>query len=287
MLTSAIFFPDTTSRVRATHGSGEAVIYVRYGSYQHALSEAAVSIRQESAYNAGGQQQSVREVWNITGLLQANTSALLTAAVNNLKAAYKIQGQNLGLFYDDGTASSHGVISASTLGGVRVTRGPDFPEWKGAEGATMRTYEIELAADYPALNVLLSLFEETLEFEGGGPRDVFLQPLNGLPQKQRVAESTPYRAVQRGSATGYRGWPLPMAPIFPDAEHRDQRHFSRRSPKRDGPVGAPFYSEFPIEWWDIPTRTKRPKSVPSNWTEVQGKWHEMRCPVAQKDWEQS
>jgi hypothetical protein len=223
-------------------------MYLAYGSYTHAANEANVVISRQPMYADGGIVRGYKETWRISGWLQADTTAELTTAINALKVGYSVQGQNVGLYLDDGTLTSHYITSQLTNGGVRVVDGPSFPVGDGTEYVSHRRYEIALEAELLLLTVPILAFHESLSFSGGGPRDVHLQPLTGLPVKQRVAQATPYRVSQTGSAIGQFSYPFPPPPIWPVAEMRDQRRIEQKSPKRAGPIGYPYFTEFQIDW---------------------------------------
>jgi hypothetical protein len=211
-------------------------------------------MRRDARRNEGGQFIAIVEHWSISGFAQAATSSLLTAALNAMEGGYRIQGQNCGLFYDDGTASFHGVVSGNTLGGTRVTVLPSFPVGGAgtAELSTFRSYSIELEWELPLGsnpgNVMIS-FHERLSFEGtGGPEFGYLPVTEGVPPKQLLQQVTPVRITQAGSAVGYLAYPPPMPPLYPDSVHAQTSKLSRGEPRRVGPFGSPNWTDFPIEW---------------------------------------
>lgn len=219
-------------------------MYIKYGSYQHLDAECSVVIDKTPVYSDRGKLDYTRETWTISGELQASSQAALTTAINALQTAYGSNGHDLGLYLDNGTATSHILPSGRCLGGTRITRF-SFPQGRGAEYATFRNYQITVEGDFRSQNQLqagggggavnsdnLLEWEESLTFMGGGPRFGFLIPLNGLPQKQLLSQATPYSAVQAGRAVGSITWPLPSAPLWPDAEHVDERRIDKRGPKR-------------------------------------------------------
>lgn len=177
----------------------------------------------------------------------ASTQLILNTGILGLKAGYSRNGQDLAILFDDLSLTNHVLISATTIGGTMVTNGPDFPEWRGVELGTVRTYSITVEGDVYNIGNYLLDFTESLEFEGGGPMIAFLQTLTGLPQKQQTAESTPYRVRQEGSAVGLYAYPNPAAPIWPAALERAPT-LRKGSPKRSGLIGAPVYTEFPVSW---------------------------------------
>jgi hypothetical protein len=226
---------------------------LKYGNYAHALGEATIVIGVQPLFNEQGTRYAERERWEISGFLQASTTTALTAAINAMKAAYALPNQELGLYLGDGhTLSSHYIRPSDTLAGIRVISGPNFPQGRGAEYSTFRSYQIVLEADRPVdesahdPDATLLAWEETLTFTGGGPRFVYLQTLLGLPQKQIVAAATPFRVTQQGRAVGQSLYPPPATPLWPIAEHVDDRKLTRKSPRASTPAGGP--TEYEVTW---------------------------------------
>ncbi|HTI51188.1 MAG TPA: hypothetical protein VL475_09560, partial [Planctomycetaceae bacterium] len=177
---------------------------LKYGSYAHDQNECAVVIAKRAIFSPRGDRQFVRETWHVTGIKHAASQSALTAALADLRIAYSINGLDVGLYLDDGaTLTDHALPSGATLGGVRVTS-LDFPRGDGAEYSTFRTFHLTLEADFPDAAGSLLDYAESLNFEGtGGPRRVFLDVLEGLPQEQIGTQCTTYRATQQGRAVGF------------------------------------------------------------------------------------
>lgn len=225
-------------------------MYAKYGSYTHALSEGEVTFDVSRRWNDGGQHVARVVTAHIRGLLQAADSSSLITAMAALETAYRRQGQNFLLLLSDGSTVHQAMYNAGSLGGVRVIHGPSYPSGHGYEGGTFRTYEITLEAEYPdaASFGMLLAFTETVQFMGGGPRVVWREATTGLPQKQITAQATTYKAVQAGSAIGYRTRPTPPAPIWPQYLKEQPNLPDMKSPRRSGPPGAPMFSEFEVSW---------------------------------------
>jgi len=220
-------------------------MFLKYGPYTHAQNEPAVQIVKRAVFSPRGYRQAVRETWRIVGVLHAADQPGLTAAIVALRSAYNVNGLDLGMYLDDGvTLTDHVMTSAAALGGTRVTA-LDFPSGAGAEYSTFRSYSIAVEADFPDTTNNLLDFSETLSFEGtGGPRVIFLDTLEGLPQPQLAQQRTTCRARQQGRAVGLATYPPVAAPIWPGAELLDQRRLVVRSPKRV----AGNLTEFVVEW---------------------------------------
>jgi hypothetical protein len=220
-------------------------MFLKYGSYTHAQNEPAVQISKRAVFSPRGFRRAVRETWRIVGVLHAPDQPSLTAAIAGLRSAYNVNGLDLALYLDDQvTLTDHVLSSAASLGGTRVTA-LEFPTGVGAEYSTFRSYSITVEADFPDVSNNLLDFSETLSFEGtGGPRVVFLDTLEGLPQPQLAQQRTTYRARQQGRAVGLAGYPPVAGPIWPAAEMQPARRLALRSPKRV----AGNLTEFVVEW---------------------------------------
>lgn len=241
-------------------------LILRYGSYQHAEGECEVFINRQMMETAAGFQYGVKETWTIHGFLATTTQALLTTAIINLKAAYSLHGQNLGLYLSDGTTlTDHYVTGNTPIGGVRVVSGPSFPKGHGGEYSTFRSYEITLEAEFSVVNQATIHFNEVLTFTGGGPRFVYLQPLQGLPQKQQVAQSTPYRAVQSGSVIGLLDYVAPPTSLWPADEDIEQRKIDYLSPKREERGNHFVYRNFEVRWSYVFTAVAPLVARPTYW----------------------
>jgi hypothetical protein len=218
---------------------------LKYGSYAHDQNECAVVITKRAVFSPRGDREFVRETWSITGIKQAATQPALSGTLAALRAAYAVNGLDAGLYLDDGaTLTDHALPSAAALGGVRVVR-LDYPHGSGAEYSTFRTYRLTLEADFPDAAGNLLDYAESLNFAGtGGPRRIFLEVLEGLPQEQIGAQCTTCRATQQGRAVGFGAYPVPPPPIWPLAELPDRRRITLGTPERI----AGQFARFPVEW---------------------------------------
>jgi len=202
---------------------------LKYASYTHANNECEVVIAREPMRNNRGVIVAWVERWDVRGFLQAATQAAVTTALVALEAAYAVDGGNLVLYLNDGTTeSAHKITSASTIGGTRVTRPISYPQGRGAEYTTWRSYDLTVEGVLPiASGTTILSYQAGIQRAGGGPRFVYLQTLTGLPQYQQTAQSTPYRLVQTGGSRGYTTYPTADSPLYPANEHQDQRQVSQ------------------------------------------------------------
>lgn len=217
---------------------------LRYGGYTHGDGEVTITVSKEKTYAETGEQTGYKEAWTIRGVLHADTVPALTNALAALEDAYSINGNNLILYESNGsTPTVHSLINSNTASGVRITK-ISYPVGDNTEYVASRTYEIEAEAQIIKQNVEFDEWNETITVKGGGPKFVYLQTLTGPPQKQIVAQSTPYFATQSGTAVGLLAYPRFPPPLFPQHEHLDQRVQSRASPQ----VQPNTPSKFQIDW---------------------------------------
>lgn len=222
-----------------------------YGSYRHALYEAGLSVQRQTLFGPAQIERSTIERWTIQGLLQADTQDDLLAAIQAMMNAYALQGQDAVLYLPDGvTPTPHQLISSQTIGGVRVTQQPSFQQWRGGELGLYRSYTIALEAEIPNPDPAAQLldWQETLTFVGGGPHFIYLPTLNGLPVRQQTQQFTTYKVSQTGRALGFMAWPIPPYPIWPTAEHQDQRMLSRSTPQQVGAGTGASAVQWEVSW---------------------------------------
>ena len=234
-------------------------MYIRYGTYTHALDECGVAT-QRVAITEGGIQIGVEETWTITGFLQAASQSALITALTALEIAYSINQRDLVLLLNDGTTVARSMPGFHVLGGTEVIEGPSYPiDGTGANGAefvNFRTFTIKVRGRYalttPSPNQLLS-WTETLEGWGGGPRRKMRENLYGRPRGQTLVQQTIYYVMQKGSAIGLLAWPTPpiqrngSGALWPAALVEAPR-IAEQSPKRNGSNGAPAYTEYQVDW---------------------------------------
>lgn len=204
-----------------------------YGSYYFAANTAEIRISKEGLRTQAGHRYAIRERWDVTGRLEGESQAALRSAINDLELALAYDGQDLGLFHNDGSPSAHGVYNAETLGGVRVVKPPEYGDSRGAEYATYRTFSCAFEWQLHDSGIGLLSWVESVTLGGGGPLLAHVQTLHGLPQKQQLAESVPYTASQSGSAVGHLSYPSPPPPLWP-LDLIKAPEIGRKAPKRYG-----------------------------------------------------
>ena len=126
---------------------------LQYGSYLHAAGECGVRIRLQAILNQAGYLVAWRETWSVTGELMGDGTAVdMDATIAAIQVAYAVNWQDVTLWINQAGSvkSAHALKGTNSLGGVRVTRPPEFPKFEGAEHVNFRTYSLELESVYPA-----------------------------------------------------------------------------------------------------------------------------------------
>lgn len=191
-------------------------IYLKYGNYEHALGEAAVSIQRTGVSSDAGVIYANREVWTINGRLEADSQSELTAAINSLETAYNQQVSEISLRFEGGSKTAHSMNISNMLSPIQVTTAPSYPLGEGAQYSTFRDYTIQvegLVKTNQSSSALL-FYQENVEASGGHPLDIHVTTLNTVPIRQRVADSTPTIIRQSGRAISLLGWVIPPGPKF-------------------------------------------------------------------------
>lgn len=190
-----------------------AQLRLKYGSYTHPDSEAAVSINRTGLQNDEGIIWAIQETWQINGRLEGDTQAALTDAIRALESAYSKSVSKVSLqFADTGADTAHVLTLTNAISPIQVIQPPSYPTGLGAEYSTFRNYQIVIQGVNQVGNLLQSGlidWTETIATTGGYPRDVLVTTLNTAPIRQRVAQATPTIVTQQGSAAAWTGWPIP------------------------------------------------------------------------------
>jgi hypothetical protein len=229
-------------------------MYLKIGAYQHAVGESSITIDKTFVYQQGGLLSGIRQTWTINGVLEGDTPDEVTAAIRALESAYLQPGQTVGLYLDNGDAAAH-VLDSNQMQFVRVQR-IAYPIGDKNEYVNQRTYEITLDTllptdengnpkkPNPGGQGLVLQFSQQFSFSGGGPLFTHLVSLTGLPQKQILAQYTPFKATQSGTARGLGTWPQFPRALWPSDEHLEQRQQTRSDPE----IGQSGDREYAISW---------------------------------------
>lgn len=202
---------------------------LKYGNHTHDLADAAIVINRANTFSKNNKRTGYIETWTIDGFLQADTQNAVGTKIETLKNAYDKDNETAVLLFEDGSETKHKLDTSASVSGVRV-RLVDFPEGRGAEYSTFRSYRIVIDAEFVE-NAGILEFMETLTFSGGGPKFLHKQTLTGLPQKQFVAQNIPFRVTQAGFSVGHTTWPALASPLFPKHLKREESSTVKTGPE--------------------------------------------------------
>lgn len=217
-----------------------------YGT--HAFDNNAIVIGSRCAVlkNRGGEMYARLYQFDVEGYISGTSQATITTAMNAVDTALARPFQDFIFYHDDSTESHFSLDNNSSISGVTVTDGPNWvKEPRGANFVTMMKFTFTVSAEYPLGNTqnLLLEFNESVTFEGGGPRFAVRDCLNAAPMKQQMRVATVYRAVQQGMSVGYRKYPNPPPPLWP-AALLEAPKLEKKSPTLKGRD----YEGFGITW---------------------------------------
>lgn len=214
--------------------------------YRHAVDEVLPrSITRRVETNPGGQRTSMTVAWTLEGYLHAADQASLTIAMRTLESAYANDGFAAVFLDNSGQNSAHHIGGNGSRRGCRVIGGVNWLWNNGAEYTTYRSYQIQLEADYDNPFAQIWLFHESISRKGNtGPRKIWKPSLNSSPQRQITYPQTIQRVVQRGVVIGMYDYVAPPPPLWPAYIDNEEEEEDQDTPKRYGPIAAPYYREF-------------------------------------------
>jgi len=229
----------------------------RYGSYTHRENEAHLMAffvrprmnrrgrRVSSTYEMHVQIELVLPS-TVDGTDKNACQAWFTSEIQTLVNVYGENGKDAYFLQDDGTPTSHSLLSGPSVSGVTVHQ-RSWPRGDGAEYATTRTGYVVLRAEYVELDSPLWSYQELVTNTGsGGPRWELVPRIVGLPVDYILNMQTPQYVTQVGRAVGVLGYPLAyMSPLYPPKfEHTDRRIVAPGSPEFFGNG----YMLYPLNW---------------------------------------
>ena len=114
---------------------------LKYGSYAHSDNEVQITISRRSKVEDNGLHRELCRDLDCPRRVACHRSC--RARPRPSKTAYAVDGNDLVFCENDGTTeTAHKLANATSLGGVKVTSGPNYPSGSGTEYSTFRTYAI-------------------------------------------------------------------------------------------------------------------------------------------------
>lgn len=235
--------------------------YFVIGGYEHEVGEIDLT-RMNIRYRKSdrGRRMTRIDTLYLRGEIMASGSAAVLTRAAEIINAYSQDYRSCRLFMDDDTPTTHGLENDSpfNLTGV-IVKQRSWPKGGVEELANMRTFEVELEAEFADNETQLLRWQEQLEFIGDcGPRVEVVETYFG-PIPFTTALKTAQRVRQSGSALGFTAYVEPPGPLFPPNEHRDRQRVAFGSGKQQGqiacyfPTAWDYYFSSPIPLSGFPT----------------------------------
>lgn len=220
------------------------------GSYTFAANSVDVASRIRSVRADSGRRLRYVRTLTISGWLEGDTQAALTTAEEDLHTALLSDYLTVSFNQDSGSPSAITLSNTTSISGVVVVDGPNFPGGQPGEYATLRRFDFTVEAEYlPAgARLAILMFDESVSHQGtGGPVKRWRNAVNAAPVRQIVYPSSTVRVTQSGEAIGHTRYPDIPGPLWPAFELEEQRSIRRRSPRRLG-SRANSMVEYAISW---------------------------------------
>lgn len=229
-----------------------------YGSGVFPVDGVAVTTSTVAVRTDGGRPYKYTTRLSGSGQLLGSNPQELSRLQLSLETVLSQVGGNFVLLDDNGAPTSIRLLSTGAeYPGVVVTDFA-FPESRGGELVTGRTFTFSAEATYPssgAAGAILN-YSEAVEITGnGGPQISWQQSFNGAPVPVRIFPVTMTTVVQSGQAAGYLAYPATPAPVLP-VQYLDN---PTQSVRRTAP--RPNGTEYAIAWryvFRFPGRLARP-----------------------------
>ncbi len=226
-------------------------MYVKYGTYQHPPGEANIvsfSIRQRRSARGFQLANIVEahvsgEICAAAGETQYNINTKLLALDN----ALVLDGQDFGLYHDNGTATHHVLYTADpyNLTGNQIVH-RSYPHKHNGEFSTGLDFSYAVRAEFAAFTSVILDYNETISHQGTTDPKVEWHEHRYLAPYYSVESLASLQTItQSGYAVTLDTYLTPPSPIMSAPyELRHLRTITRRGPRRY-PQGVEGYR---IEW---------------------------------------
>jgi hypothetical protein len=244
-------------------------MYLRFGNYTHPIDNAGVSIESKPLTDAKGEVYANEEVWRVDFRLTNSTvdPKNLDSVVQGLVNAYQQPQASCYLLHDDLTETVHKMDSTNVVGGVRVTKPPNFLKYQNGEMVTYRTGRLAIAGTkflaQDAAEVID--FKERIDTQQPGPEYKALTPNVGPSIMQRVSTNKPSTCTQTGTITYFGMYGPPAPPVFPQIPQSEPAKIGYTSPTKIGSGSTAGFYGFPVTYtyrWVWPISLQ---ALPTRW----------------------
>lgn len=197
--------------------------------------------------NEKGRLEKITRVLEVNFEIIRDSQADITRRFNEIAAAIRVDGKDVGFYEDDGGRSAIFIDSSETASGVLIAEYPGLSPDDGADYATHHKGSCAFAAEYlPSAfggggggQNELTDYREALSVRGtGGPRIVSVENDRGRPQQFVLADRTTIFAQQSGTLSVISErpyYPAPNPPVWPKLIVGESAEHSKEiTPSNDG-----------------------------------------------------
>jgi hypothetical protein len=216
-----------------------AGMYIQYGSYQHPPGEANLMHFSVKPFRSARHFKETSIVTaHVAGdicLQPGQTVGDTSSKVSDLIDALSVDGEDFGLYLEDGTPTPHFMFGAGadSLTGNQIV-GYDFPASHNGEFTTGRSFQYTVSNTFLSAERTILDYSETIQHFGtGGPITQWQNNRYFEPTYSLLYPSSIQTIRQSGYSVGVTNWLLPPSPIlgFP-YEQLQMRRITRQSPRR-------------------------------------------------------
>lgn len=243
-------------------------MYLKIGGRLRPFNEADASITYTPVFDGLRRMVSVRQTWQIDGVVVQQTNATQTSMTAKLMVLEQDFGQyrpDLVFLEDNGTTPSALQLLASTcLDGPRLTNF-SFPKDPNKVYSNGHPYTATMEADVLALgagNAILEFSEEVVDEGTGGWERVHVGGAINLPEEQIGTQFHPYLYRQSGTIVGLFDYPLIPPPLWPSKLKRQNPQIIDVSPEIVGAVDQRFRRSYTYLFESAYPLTGRPHRLP-------------------------
>jgi len=228
-------------------------MYFRYGNYTFPANTVRLeSVRTDPLYD-GLMPIGQKKTWSLYIKLYAATLGELNTKIAFMDALFSVEGQVAALLDANRRVTAH-ILGVGARAGCKATIRPSYEPAVGIEMSKIRSFRVELTAEYDvAIPGLVVRFNETTTIQGdGGPEKDYLECVIGRPIPQTLKQFTKVVVTQTGTIVGrYRRvypeeWVQEALPGFRVGSLCSVSHGTAEL--RDGPPGNPVERNFPINY---------------------------------------
>lgn len=224
-------------------------MYLRVGQRIRPFNEAEAAISYTPVFDAYNRMMYIDERWDISGrvVLQTNaTQANMTQALRLLQSDFNQDRPDLVFLEDDRVRESAFALRRNECTDGPRQMGASFPADPQNVYATGTAYTVSMQGRRPVKtasgNPILSFTEEIIP-QGGGVIIGYVGGAINYAERQVFRQHEPWTCVQRGTAIGLYGWPVPPGPVWPQAQ------IEPMIPRKVSPrILGPHQQEWEVSW---------------------------------------